>query len=129
MRHLAHNLLDGSYLTSQDDHLVHRARSLVLQELADDVVAKRASPDDSEVPVSGHMFMFIPLTCVMVDALLVRSPIYPLVLAVSYIGRHPFLGPHNRHRHCHAYEAAHPRESGLPEYRVQLPPSRVYISQ
>lgn len=44
-----------AYLTSKDDHLVDNSGSLLLQELADDVVTKRAGSNDGEVLVSRHV--------------------------------------------------------------------------
>ena len=44
----------GLYLAGEDDDLVDRSSSLVLQELADDDTTKRAGPSDGEIFVPGH---------------------------------------------------------------------------
>ena len=44
----------GLYLAGEDDDLVDRSSSLVLQELADDDTTKRAGPNDGEIFVPGH---------------------------------------------------------------------------
>ncbi len=43
------------YLAGEDDDLVDRSSSLVLQELADDETAKGPGPDDGEILVPGHV--------------------------------------------------------------------------
>ena len=46
-----------THLTSKDDNFIDRSHGLIFQKLADDEAACNASTDNSEVLVTGHVFV------------------------------------------------------------------------